>query len=421
MSDVNILLDYCHQNSIAHRDLKIENMLVDLNGNIKILDFGLSNFYKEDETLKTFCGSLYFAAPELLMGRAYVGPEVDVWALGVVLYVMVCGKVPFDDKSLSALHEKIKRCDISYPSHLSEDCKNLLQSMINPDPKKRASITDVVNHPWLNLGFNFTVRNFFNERVPLDSIDPLILDFLTKEFRAHYTYQQIKAVLEAALEDWAEFKTHPIISLYYLTREKLIREGVLVPIPTRPLGTRSPSCPELVPPPEIMRKADISEARKTRNLAVSVSTALRPSSAEANAQQPRGRSKSVSSQAGSFTPSYVEGFEVKTVYLKGLFSINSSSKKNPKQLRSDIIRVLSNDGIVFDNLGAVFQCEYFPSIGEGDEEKLAPDGQGSKITFEIHIVRVAVLGQFGVLFKRIHGDISLYKNLCTQILTQLDL
>ena len=112
-------LDYCHRNSIVHRDLKIENILISKTGDIKIIDFGLSNLFAPQGHLKTFCGSLYFAAPELLQARAYTGPEVDVWSFGIVLYVLVCGKVPFDDQSMPALHAKIKKGIVDYPNWLS--------------------------------------------------------------------------------------------------------------------------------------------------------------------------------------------------------------------------------------------------------------------------------------------------------------
>ena len=124
-------LDYCHRNSIVHRgtsirflqidclDLKIENILISKSGNIKIIDFGLSNLYSTRSLLTTYCGSLYFAAPELLNAKAYTGPEVDIWSFGVVLYVLVCGKVPFDDQSMAALHAKIKRGVVDYPNWLS--------------------------------------------------------------------------------------------------------------------------------------------------------------------------------------------------------------------------------------------------------------------------------------------------------------
>ena len=112
-------LDYCHRNNVVHRDLKIENILISHSGNIKIIDFGLSNLYDPASRLGTFCGSLYFAAPELLNAKVYTGPEVDVWSFGVVLYVLVCGKVPFDDQSMPALHAKIKRGLVEYPGWLS--------------------------------------------------------------------------------------------------------------------------------------------------------------------------------------------------------------------------------------------------------------------------------------------------------------
>lgn len=100
-------------------DLKIENILISKSGNIKIIDFGLSNLYSPLSFLSTFCGSLYFAAPELLNAKVYTGPEVDVWSFGIVLYVLVCGKVPFDDQSMPALHAKIKRGQVEYPAWLS--------------------------------------------------------------------------------------------------------------------------------------------------------------------------------------------------------------------------------------------------------------------------------------------------------------
>lgn len=112
-------LDYCHRNSVVHRDLKIENILISKTGDIKIIDFGLSNLFSPRSLLKTFCGSLYFAAPELLQARQYTGPEVDIWSFGIVLYVLVCGKVPFDDQSMPQLHAKIKRGVVDYPQWLS--------------------------------------------------------------------------------------------------------------------------------------------------------------------------------------------------------------------------------------------------------------------------------------------------------------
>ena len=105
--------------TLSHEtDLKIENILISSTGNIKIIDFGLANLYDPLDHLETLCGS-YFPAPEILNGKIYTGPEVDVWSFGVVLYIMVCGKVPFDDTSTSALFAKIKRGLVDYPVWIS--------------------------------------------------------------------------------------------------------------------------------------------------------------------------------------------------------------------------------------------------------------------------------------------------------------
>ncbi|KAG5221384.1 CAMK/CAMKL/Kin1 protein [Salix suchowensis] len=130
-------------NSVVHRDLKIENILISQTGNIKIIDFGLSNLYDPMSRLSTFCGSLYFAAPELLNARVYTGPEVDVWSFGVVLYVLVCGKVPFDDQSMPALHAKIKRGLVEYPMKgfefgTEEEIEGKLIRVLESEPYIRA-------------------------------------------------------------------------------------------------------------------------------------------------------------------------------------------------------------------------------------------------------------------------------------------
>ena len=153
-------LDYCHRNSIVHRDLKIENILISKTGDIKIIDFGLSNLFSPRSLLKTFCGSLYFAAPELLQARQYTGPEVDVWSFGIVLYVLVCGKVPFDDQSMPQLHAKIKRGQVDYPNWISS---GMLTSPVTSD-RMLTSVNRLPQYNFKNAsgrskGQGYTARN----------------------------------------------------------------------------------------------------------------------------------------------------------------------------------------------------------------------------------------------------------------------
>lgn len=169
-------LDYCHRNSIVHRDLKIENILITKSEQIKIIDFGLSNLYSPTQQLDTFCGSLYFAAPELLKAKEYTGPEVDVWSFGVVLYVLVCGKVPFDDTNLPALHEKIKLGQVDhFPDYLGKDCTDLLSKIFVVNPRQRITLSQIRKHPWMNKGYDEPINNYLPHRQPLDQINTSIV------------------------------------------------------------------------------------------------------------------------------------------------------------------------------------------------------------------------------------------------------
>lgn len=203
-------LDYCHHNSIVHRDLKIENILISNDGEVKIIDFGLSNLFSSDSLLKTFCGSLYFAAPELLSAFPYCGPEIDVWSFGVVLYVLVCGKVPFDDQSMPALHAKIKRGFVEYPTWISSECRDLLSRMLVVDPHQRATLSEVRNHPWMIKGYDKPPDSFLPSRRPLHlPLDPSIIEEMTGfEFGdADSIAKRLTQVLEspqyiAACKEW---------------------------------------------------------------------------------------------------------------------------------------------------------------------------------------------------------------------------
>mmetsp|Transcript_12856 Transcript_12856/g.18771 ORF Transcript_12856/g.18771 Transcript_12856/m.18771 type:complete len:728 (+) Transcript_12856:783-2966(+) len=141
-------VEYCHFQKIVHRDLKPENLLLDSNLNIKIADFGLSNLMRDGDFLRTSCGSPNYAAPEVISGHLYAGPEVDVWSCGVILYALLCGSLPFDDESIPSLFKKIKSGMYSLPSHLSQLARNLIPRMLEVDPMKRITIPEIRLHPW---------------------------------------------------------------------------------------------------------------------------------------------------------------------------------------------------------------------------------------------------------------------------------
>ncbi|XP_052196721.1 SNF1-related protein kinase catalytic subunit alpha KIN10 [Diospyros lotus] len=141
-------VEYCHRNMVVHRDLKPENLLLDSNCNVKIADFGLSNIMWDGHFLKTSCGSPNYAAPEVISGKLYAGPEVDVWSCGVILYALLCGTLPFDDENIPYLFKKIKGGIYTLPSHLSVGARDLIPRMLVTDPVKRMTIPQIRYHPW---------------------------------------------------------------------------------------------------------------------------------------------------------------------------------------------------------------------------------------------------------------------------------
>lgn len=141
-------VEYCHRNRVCHRDLKPENLLLDSNKNVKIADFGLSNVMLDGHFLKTSCGSPNYAAPEVISGKLYSGPEVDVWSCGVILYALLCGTLPFDDENIPNLFKKIKGGIYTLPSHLSPGARDLIPRMLIVDPIKRITIPEIRLHPW---------------------------------------------------------------------------------------------------------------------------------------------------------------------------------------------------------------------------------------------------------------------------------
>mmetsp|Transcript_19019 Transcript_19019/g.56751 ORF Transcript_19019/g.56751 Transcript_19019/m.56751 type:complete len:430 (+) Transcript_19019:73-1362(+) len=154
---VRILLDalaYLHHRGIVHRDLKPENLLLDSEGTLKISDFGLSALYDGEEgstrsqMLHTTCGTPNYVAPEVLQNEGYVGRIADCWSIGVILYVLLAGFLPFDEATMSALFDKIKRAEFAYPAHFSDGVKVLIDSLLVADPQKRATLTDVQKDRW---------------------------------------------------------------------------------------------------------------------------------------------------------------------------------------------------------------------------------------------------------------------------------
>lgn len=167
-------VDFCHKKGVAHRDLKPENLLLDENGDIKITDFGFSSMKGMDVNtglLYTQCGTPDYCAPEIIGSaqNGYTGAKVDAWSCGIILYALLCGRLPFQEPDTDKLYDLILACQVKYPPFISEGARDLLQNLLVRDPNKRFDLQKVKRHPWFLVDYEgddarlLKKRPFFNK------------------------------------------------------------------------------------------------------------------------------------------------------------------------------------------------------------------------------------------------------------------
>lgn len=152
-------LAHCHCRSVLHRDIKLDNILLDNDGEIKICDFGVSRVIKKHQRITEQCGTPAYIAPEIISDVGYEGFSADIWSLGVLLYAMLCGTVPFKAQNMHDLHQIITNGYFEFPSHLngilSPQSKDLITRMLVLDPSQRISIPEILSHDWMQHGSEF--------------------------------------------------------------------------------------------------------------------------------------------------------------------------------------------------------------------------------------------------------------------------
>lgn len=164
-------VDYCHNRGVYHRDLKPENLLLDGKGNLKISDFGLSALQKTASLLTTTCGSPFYIAPELIANKGYEGAAADVWSCGVILFELLSGYLPFDERNLIMLYKKISAADYTCPQWFTESQKKLISRILDPNPRKRITLPEILEDEWFQIDYVPSCGYECDEKIILEDVN----------------------------------------------------------------------------------------------------------------------------------------------------------------------------------------------------------------------------------------------------------
>ena len=211
-------VEYLHNMGIAHRDLKPENILLTRTNDIKIADFGLSNFYIKGKLLKTSCGSPYYAPPEMLQGKPYNGLYSDIYSCGVILYYMLTHKLPFNEKKVNDTYKKILECKYDIPKKLSKNAKDLIKKIIKLKPEERIKLSEIKNHPWFKL---YNGENNINIGINDEKdIIPIDEDIVKKMEEIGFNKMEVRYNI-------IKNEHNNITATYYLLLNKKIKKGII--------------------------------------------------------------------------------------------------------------------------------------------------------------------------------------------------
>ncbi|XP_076886506.1 CBL-interacting protein kinase 18-like [Bidens hawaiensis] len=148
-------VDFCHSRGVYHRDLKLENLLLDENGDLKVSDFGLSALAeskRDDGLLHTTCGTPAYVAPEVITRRGYDGDKADVWSCGVILFVLLAGYLPFNDSNVVEMYRKIGKSEFRFPYWVKVEVRKLISGILDPNPVSRIAISKIKENAWFIKG-----------------------------------------------------------------------------------------------------------------------------------------------------------------------------------------------------------------------------------------------------------------------------
>ena len=466
---------YLHSLGYAHRDLKPENVLLDKEENLKLIDFGLCAKPKNgiESHLQTSCGSPTYAAPELILGRKYLGSEVDIWSMGVLLYALLCGFLPFDDNSIKSLYRKILSGKYDEPGWLSNSSRKLIRAMLQTDPKKRITIQQLCKHPWITAEFLNPVSfihktNFEKDDDVLRTMSAVCgehaLDIwkkLVKSDRTDYktaTYLllldrklrglslRISASAKSHFKSEIEGEVNNVISnLNYSPISKNTRRSpeldatynVLPKTPETATNFVEPHLPgrkrlrsketdDVCSPVPIKRAAEKDRVVCTStNTPVSDTKGTQSSTPGSARKVIMGIERSLNRVRCVLTPKRrvknenIDPEQPNIVSGKGLCNVSSTSSDDPKYVLSQLRRALRRKGIMCHQKGFILQGETEDSP-EDDKDTTRPFSSKNACSFELEVCLLESVSNdkllVGIRRKRLKGNAWVYKRVCEEVL-----
>lgn len=362
---------HCHQNGICHRDIKPENLILDEEGNVKINDFGLSNFYTPGSLLSSFCGSPIYAAPEIMAEKKYHGPSADVWSLGIVLYAMVVGQLPWrmDERGIIRDVNDLVRARFTVPpsAAISRECEDLIRKMVVADPDERLSLEEVASHPWVMKDFARTVD--FSGEVPKPHTPKAETPPRRPRSRSY----------ENGMGD----KISDLLSGGEVDDMNKVRRD---------------SAPENFIA-KLLHKVKSREHKEHKE------------HKEKEKEKERERERAKEHQSAKESPN------LRTV--RGTFLLDVTTQVAPKTIVSEVSHALKQSKVEFTQEEFVFHCEGKVNVKTDPTE---PGVSTHKIKFDIEICSVAGLhGLYGLYFKRGNGSTWLFRSLSIHLVDRMKL
>jgi len=246
-------VEFCHANLIVHRDLKPENLLLDGNGNIKISDFGLSNMIEPGKLLDSFCGSPLYAAPEILLAEKYIGPPIDVWSIGVILFALLCGHLPWNGESQAEIsHNSIKGI-YDEPTDISVNARDMIRKMLNPNPRERITIAEIRKHSWINEGHDGPPPTMLTVRPPvLDVRDDIIEQLVGLGFKNE----------EETKKQILDNENCQVVAMYHLILDRKVAEELAELKKNMMAAAAASGVTPIKPPGKVVPKMNINNPVK---------------------------------------------------------------------------------------------------------------------------------------------------------------